>query len=242
MMSRSEIRLSLSNFGVARTVCDLALRAVNRAVLLKILKGVVIEKVDPRFLACAERYRFARLDEAALRPFAGTQEHELSEEFLREAFARGDECYGFLEGRALAAYGWYAHRPTPLETPGLVLHFQDRYVYMYKGFTHPAHRGQRLHAAGMTKALSILLERGYRGLVSYVEATNFGSLKSVYRMGYADFGTIVVLGLGGRHVTRASAGCAPYGFRVERARPAPVSLPTSPLPSPASMESSRTGR
>jgi hypothetical protein len=238
-MNRLEISLNLSNFGVARTACDLALRAVNRAVFLKILKGVVIERVDPRFLACAERYRFLRLDEPALRLFAGGKEHDLSEEFLRSAFSRGDECHGFLHGETLAAYGWYARRPTPLERPGLVLHFSDRYVYMYKGFTHPGHRGQRLHAVGMTRALALYLERGYRGLVSYVEATNYGSLKSVYRMGYTDFGTVTILGAGGRTVTRASAGCGPYGFRVEWTRPAPGAGWTPSLSSPGPTASSR---
>jgi hypothetical protein len=225
-MRTSEIRQSVDNFGIARTACDLALRAINRLVLFKILRGVVIEKVDPRFLVCDDRYRFTGLEEQTLRKFAAGPDYELSDEFLREAFARGDECYGFLDGEVLAAYGWYTRRPTALDRPELVLHFSDRYVYMYKGFTHPAHRGQRLHAVGMTKSLAVFLARGYRGLISCVEATNFSSLRSCYRMGYADFGTI--LGLGARGLVRGSAGCRPYGFRVEWSRPAGQ---TSSLPS-----------
>ncbi len=214
-MRTSEIRQSVVNFGIARTAFDLALRAINRLVFFKLLRGVVIEKVDPRFLVCDERYRFSRLEEQTLRKFAASQEYELSDGFLREAFARGDECYGFLAGEVLAAYGWYTRRPTCLDKPELVLRFSDHYIYMYKGFTHPAHRGQRLHAIGMTKALEIFLARGYRGFVSYVEATNFSSLRSCYRMGYADFGTVAILRLGARGLAHGSAGCRPYDFRVD---------------------------
>jgi ribosomal protein S18 acetylase RimI-like enzyme len=219
-MRTAEIRQSVENFGIARTACDLVLRAINRLLFFKILRGIVIESVNPRFLVCDDRYRFGRLEEPTLRKFAASQDYELSDEFLREAFTRGDECYGFLDGEELAAYGWYTRRPTSLDRPQLVLHFSDRYIYMYKGFTHPAYRGQRLHAIGMTKALAVFLARGYRGLVSYVEATNFSSLRSCYRMGYSDFGTVAILGRGARGLVRVSAGCRPYEFRVEWSLPA----------------------
>src|SRR5712691_4338384 len=212
-MRSSEIRRSIDTFGVTRTAFDLALRAINRVVLFRVLRGVAIERADQRFLRCDERYRFGRLEEPALRKFATRPEYELSDEFLREAFARGDECYGF---------------------------FSDQYIYMYKGFTHPAHRGQRLHATGMTKALALYLSHGYRGLVSCVEATNFGSLRSCYRMGYADFGTIAILGLGGRCLVCASAGCRPSDFRVEWSRSALADGQTSSLASPGTTASSRS--
>src|SRR5437667_315175 len=82
-----------------------------------------------------------------------------------------------------AAYGWYASAATPV-APGLVLHFAPGYVYMYKGFTHDLHRGKRLHAIGMTRALQHYRSSGFKGVVSYVESSNFDSLKSCARMGY----------------------------------------------------------
>jgi hypothetical protein len=139
----------------------------------------------------------------------------MPESFLDGALAKGDACYGILDGANLAAYGWYATTPTAIDPPDLRLHFNPEYVYMYKGFTHTRYRGQRLHAVGMTKALGAYLARGYKGMVSYVEANNFASLKSVYRMGYTDFGRITLARLAGRYLARSSQGCAPYGFRVE---------------------------
>lgn len=54
----------------------------------------------------------------------------------------------------------------------------------------------RLHGVGMSMALRHYLARGFKGLVSYVESTNFASLKSCSRMG---------------------SGCERFRFRVHRA-------------------------
>src|SRR5207245_9056607 len=115
------------------------------------------------YLDCPEPYRPMFLGAETLRRLGRYPANELPGSFLDEALARGDECYGFLAGETLAAYGWYSRMPTPLELPGLELHFNREYVYMYKGFTHPAHRGRRLHAIGMTRALQHYLASGLRG-------------------------------------------------------------------------------
>jgi L-amino acid N-acyltransferase YncA len=85
---------------------------------------------------------------------------------------------------------------------------------MYKGFTHPNYRGQRLHAIGMTMALDHYLNQGYRGLVSWVEANNIRSLRSCYRMGYRHFGEIYVVKIFRKYLILCSKGCEDYGFKV----------------------------
>ena len=55
-------------------------------------------------------------------------------------------------------------------------------------------------------------DEGARGLVSFVEANNFSSLKSCYRMGYVKVGSIVALRVPGRYVIRVGRGCAPLGL------------------------------
>ena len=207
--------LEARRHGLPNTLYDLAVRAVNTVVVFKILKGVWIERPDPAFLNCPERYTPMFLPETMLRDFARDPASGLSGSFVEEAVSKGDECFGFLEGGTLAAYGWYTSRPTRIDPPDLRLHFGGEYVYMYKGFTHPRSRGQRLHAIGMTMALREYLSRGRRGLVSYVESNNFDSLKSCYRMGYAEFGSVYVMRLSGRYLTHSSRGCRRFGFRVE---------------------------
>ncbi|HEV8199836.1 MAG TPA: GNAT family acetyltransferase [Candidatus Polarisedimenticolia bacterium] len=212
-----EIRESVARVGVAGTLYDLGLRAANKVLLIKILKCMEIERVNPAFVDCPAPYRARFLSEPILRAFGRDPGNEMPAAFLDEALAKGDECFGLLQGDALAAYGWYASGPTRIDPPDLVLHPGGRHIYMYKGFTHPAHRGRRLHAIGMTLALRDYLARGFRGLVSYVESNNFSSLKSTVRMGYEIFGTIAVLQAFGVHCTRASAGCRARGIRVELA-------------------------
>jgi hypothetical protein len=211
------IRKSLATIGLAQTLHDLALRAANRAVVIKILRGMTAERVNAAYLACPEPYRPMFLDQKRLREFGRDPGNDLPESFLVEALAKGDECYGILYGETLAAYGWYSRGATRIDPSDLALHPGDRYVYMYKGFTHPGHRGRRLHAIGMTLALQHYLSRGFQGLVSYVESNNFSSLNSVLRMGYEAFGSVYILKAFGIKFTHASAGWQAHGVRIEPA-------------------------
>ena len=148
-MEFSDAVRSVRQYGALNTLTDFGLRAANRVVFFKILKCIKIDKVNAEFLKCDDRFRGAFLDRATLTEFTKTPEYELSKEFLDKAFAKGDECYGFLDGNRLAAYGWYSNKPTEIGERGLILSFDPRYIYMYKGFTHTDYRGKRLHAVGM---------------------------------------------------------------------------------------------
>ncbi len=214
-MDIEQVRRNIKRYGITKIIRDVGLRALNRVIMLNVLMGIRIENVNPDFLHCSERYHCLFLDRAALQEFSGNSEYHLSQQFLDTAFAKGDECYAILDGSRLAAYGWYSSRPTAVEVPGLQLHFDPRYIYMYKGFTHDDYRGQRLHAVGMTRALAAYLERGYMGIVSYVDWNNFASLNSCYRMGYEDFGKAYALGFGGRYLLHSSSGCRQYAFGLE---------------------------
>jgi hypothetical protein len=231
-MRVEDIRRSLKHLGPWQTFADLVLRAVNRVVLLHLVKAVLIEQFNPRFTFSDPRYRFGALDEQTLLRFTGDPGYELTAPFLRQAFARGDECYGFLEGDELAAYAWYTRLPTLVGLPGVELHFSDRWVHIYKGLTHPAHRGRRLHGIGMAKTLAIQRERGAQGLVSYVDLTSFAARRSLRRAGYTDFGSTVILRLFGRYLLWASPGCRRCSFRFECQQGATggVERTSSPVP------------
>ena len=208
--------LGARRHGVARAGYSLALKAVSRIVPLKILRGVIIERPLPEFLACPEGYTPGFLSPEQLSGFSCDAGTGLSPGFVEEAVSKGDECFGILRDGTLAAYGWYSSRPTRIDPPELRLRFRYDYVYMYNGYTHPRHRGLRLHAIGMTMALREYLKRGRKGLVSYVESNNFDSLKSCRRMGYARFGSIYIVRVSGRYRALSSLGCRRLGFRVER--------------------------
>ncbi len=205
---------TLRRFGALSALHDLALRALNRLVYFRVLRAVRIETPDPRALERRPEYDYGFLGRGLILAFALDPQYEMSERFLGEVLAKGDRCYGIVHGEVLASYGWYSTKPTVALTEDLEVSFDPAYVYMYKGFTHEAYRGQRLHAAGMAQALQEYRAAGSKGIVSYVESNNFTSLKSCYRMGYVAFGRVVVLRARGRYFIGASPGCRQRGFDV----------------------------
>lgn len=213
-VNTARIRKTAVDFGWPAALQAVAQGAVNRVVFFRVLKCVQVSEVDPRYLAIDPRFEHRFLDAATLRRFSEDPKYDLSPEFLDEALGKGDQCYGILDGDRLASFGWYSVVPTKI-SDDLRFHFDPRYVYMYKGFTDPDYRGQRLHALGMTWALKLLRERGAEGLVSYVDATNFDSLRSCYRMGYRDVGQLYCLRAGERYWIRADAGCRKAGVSLE---------------------------
>ena len=224
-----EMRRTASTFGWRSALRAYALRAIQRVIDFRVLRAMYISTVPTSFAAGAAGTTAEFLGKDTLRKMATDARFDLSPEFLDEALAKGDECYGIIDAGEPAAYGWYAHTPTQLSDE-LRLHFDDAYVYMYKGLTLESHRGRRLHAIGMTGALAAYRARGYKGLVTYVEADNLNSLKSSNRMGYIDFGRVFLLRLGRRHLILRTPGCAAFGFRVE---PIPQNggHPAAPAPS-----------
>jgi hypothetical protein len=203
---------------------DVHVRALNRVAGVEILKGMVVTLADVTdaslFRAPGFEGRFATAEDLA--PFTADPAYDLPAAFVAGAFARGDRCYALFDGAKLAAYGFYARVPTPIDDDFL-LHFDPAYTYMYKGYTSPAYRGKRLHAVGMCRALRTFTHEGGKGLVSYVLANNFSSLKSVARMGYRIFGEVYLMRAGGHAFAHATPGCAPYGFGAR-----PVNAPAVP--------------
>jgi hypothetical protein len=209
------VRESLVRHGVSATLYDLAYHTVNIVADFRVLRGMTVRPSDVNdsilFEAPGFHGRFILSDELA-RTYQGA--HELSSDFLREASVRGDRCYALFDGDALASYGWYSEKPSPIDDH-FVLHFDPAYTYMYKGYTLPAYRGRRLHAVGMCRALRVFAGESKTGLISYVEANNFASLRSVARMGYRVFGNVYLLRAANRAFTFATRSCRNYGFWVE---------------------------
>ena len=207
-------------FGTGAAVHLAWMKLVNRFVTFKILRGMHARRPDTTFFRVPAGYSAGFKNAAELARWHDDPACELSAQFARDAFGAGDQCYAIWTGSSLAAYSWYSTRPTPAISPDLLLHFAAGYVYMYKGFTTPGHRGKRLHAIGKTHALRHYIAKGYRGLISYVESTNLESLKSNARMGYEIFGSIYVIKIFGRYFAVSTPGCWRYDFRLER-KPAP---------------------
>ena len=210
--------------GAAAALHFAGLKLINLIVPFKILRGMYMGTPRQAFLSCPPPYEPGLLSAQTLTRLSHDPATELTPHFVRDALAAGDQCYGMRHGERLIAYGWYSTRPTPTVSPELLLHFGPEYVYMYKGFTADRYRGRRLHAIAKTYALRHFVNRGYHGVVSYIESTNFRSLRSNARMGGENFGSIYLVRLFGRWFTFPTPGCKRFGFHIEVARP-PLSTP-----------------
>ena len=205
------------HFGRRAALHEIQHRIVNRLVPFQVLKGMTAtaDGIDQTLLDAGDlRTRFATRDELLAAAAVPELAEEMSVDFIEQALARGDECYGIFEGPQLVSLGWYSNQPTQL-SDNLTLRFDRSWMYMYKGYTLRSHRGKRLHGIGMSKALHAYTQRGSRGLISYVKSTNFQSLRSTGRMGYRIFGEIYIAEAIGRPLIYATPGCAAYDFRVE---------------------------
>jgi L-amino acid N-acyltransferase YncA len=219
---REEFRFNLQHFGGMKTLGVFSLRAINRLLPLRVRIGMVLEKVESKSLETDPRFRCGFLSPERLIQFADRDGYTINARSLDRACRNGDECYAILDGDRLASLGWYAVRPTVNDE--FLVSFNSGHVYMHKGYTHPDYRGQRLHAVGMARALREYQQRGFRGIISDVDARNLSSLKSVHRLGYRDIGKAYMFRAMGRDFTFSDRGCRKYGLRFD---PAPEAGCTS---------------
>src|SRR5882762_2006176 len=151
-------------FGLWNTLQAFGIRAIQRVLRIRVLRAMYVTAVAPTFAAVPADLTAGFLDRATLRRLSAHAQYDLSPGFLDAALGKGDECYAVMDGARLAAYGWYARTPTDIGDD-LEVHFDDAYVYMYKGLTLDAYRGRRLHAVGKAGALAVYRALGYKGLV-----------------------------------------------------------------------------
>ena len=177
---------------------------------------MTIETLDRQFLAGSDRYRYGFLDEDALRRHSLDPSNRLGGAFLDKALRKGDSCFAILDGETLASFCWYSDKPAQINED-LELHFHPAWIYMYHGHTRDEYRGQRLFSIGMAKAAEALIQRGFNGVICYVEANNSSSMRALHRVGFRHIGSARVLRVFGRHIIRRDATCREYGLDVKEA-------------------------
>lgn len=214
-MTSVELHLDdLKRFGLKAWGLRGACGVAHRAVGFKAIRGMTLDPddIDQTYLGDAPLFSQHACGAAEFSQLADAPSLA-SEAFYEGAIKRGDRCHYLADGEKVASYGWYATEPVPA-VDDTWIHYSPAYVYMYKGFTLPEYRGKQLHAYGMAHAATDSRARGYRGLISYVEVQNEGSLRSVARLGYREFGTCIHMRILGRTLTYSSPGCHDYGFRL----------------------------
>lgn len=202
-------------FGWPASLYDLAYRLANKLADGRVLVTVILrpEGIAAASLHNPHGYAMGFLSAEQIARYAQTFGSKFLPCDSERVLAQGDRCYGILDGERLISFGWYSSHTTRIDSETNIA-FDPRYVYMYKGYTDPHYRGQALHALGMAQATKDWATEGFAGLVSYVEANNFASLHSCYRLGYESFGRIRIARLAGRLRVWPSRSCRQYAFRV----------------------------
>jgi RimJ/RimL family protein N-acetyltransferase len=209
------IRRDIKHFGLWCTVVDVFFRAVNYLCYFRIVRAVVLEAVKPEYLDDGNlNWQFFSAEE--LHDLAADSSNEITEKFLDDALAKGDRCYGAMDGDALVTYAWMSHKPT--DADGLVVHFDPAYAYFFKAFTSPHYRGKRLNSICAHRALRHCVSDGYRGFIADIDAHNFASLYAADRMGFVKFGQATIFKLGRVPLIHLSRGCQKYGYFFRPAR------------------------
>jgi len=162
--------------------------SIHTVVWLEVKSLAAMAPPDPQFT-----FRFLTADEVAT--FAEDPNYFIDPALVEGVRAGRELCFAALAGDRLAAFGCYALENVPPEqAAGAAMSLPADTAYMSYGFTHPDFRGARLHGLVMGLALQQLSARGITKLVSIVAWTNWASLKSCDRLGYARVGNMITVG------------------------------------------------
>lgn len=209
------IKKNIQHHGVHNVLYQYSLKLINKVMFVNVLTCITISKSNQSSLIVDSKFDHGFLDKEKLIDFSKNEEHDLPHDFLELALSKGDKCYAVTDDGQLASYGWYSNEQTLTNIDDLYFCFDPKYIYMYKGLTKKDYRGQKLHAVGMSWALNQYVEKGFSGIVSYVESTNFDSLKSCWRMGYEKVGVIYILKIFGKVFHYPSRSCRKFDIRLK---------------------------
>jgi hypothetical protein len=160
-----------------------------------------------------------QLPRSELEGYSNAAEYDFSRRFLHGIASRDDVCFGAFAGDKLVSYCFFAVMPTDIDAY-LRFHFPQRWIYVYKVFTHPAWRGRRLQQQvflralpGMSGWLSGL--RQPAGFVTLAITDNVPSLSAFARLGFTPFESFRVLRVRSRPRLLSPSEDEPTDFYVE---------------------------
>lgn len=189
---------------------------------VKRLLWLAADSLQP--VGVSDGYHFRPIDrsEAAQRVEAGNWTAAMGDP--RRLDDSRNRLWAAFRGSELAAFVWFAagwieasenfsrarHLGTRIDLP-------PRVAFAYNAWTSPAHRGQRLMPALLTRAVAPG-EGGEAGLVTTTDWTNDPALAAFSRAGFVQLGLIYRVGRGRCQWTVAPRAAADHGIGIVRAR------------------------
>ncbi len=184
-------------FGLKAAAKRTVSRTAQKLLRIEISEMLWLDRADLRLASEANphfEFRFLSANEIAT--LARDPSNDLDLSFADRADSGFDFCFAAVtQSGEFASYSWYAIDSIEAEHhAGVAMSLPPRTAYMYKAFTPPKFRGQRLYGATVDLAFRKLATRGITQLVTTVEWTNFASLRSCERMGFRRLGRLVTFG------------------------------------------------
>ena len=183
-MTFGQLMSHVRGFGMLRTAFVIIYRIVNRIFYLRILDIMTLDFDDLASPRMPTRpFLSGFVQGPRLQELTADKSYGMSPAFLERALAKGDRCFGvFCDGKMIS-YVWYSDTQTWISHE-MAVSFSPKYVYVYKSLTLADYRGQSFNGATMYLSLKQFAEQGLAGTVSYVDAVNLSSLKSIQRLGF----------------------------------------------------------
>jgi GNAT superfamily N-acetyltransferase len=136
----------------------------------------------------------------------------LEEQWIREAFARGELCLAALEGGRLVGHAWIAFGDAPCGG-GVWARLGPGLRHVHAMFVRPGYSARRIAHALNAHAERAPLWHGRRVTVTFVEAHEYAALLPLQRAGSRTLGHVVCARLFGKVVAWRSAGVRRAGLR-----------------------------
>ena len=206
------LRARITDWGIRRTCYWYVMTFLERVFGLH-LHYVYVSGLRSRHpVPAADGYVHRQVPLSELLPYAGGDGElgqELSREFLRQAIDRGDLCVASYFGDELVGFDFSSSQRVPATSQ--LDHIIPRgFLYSYKSWTHPDHRGRRL---GIYR-IEIQWDQGLHFIYA-IETHNYPSVLRPYRppaerrirMGYAGW-----IEFRGRHIPFVSRRARWIGF------------------------------
>lgn len=190
------LRSNVASYGLASTLLRIPYRLLDIVFRLLVLRILILPEdacAAATVVGAQDGWGFRSQDDLQ-RFCADNASLDLDSDFVAKAFARSDQCFGFVEHDALKAYAWYSTNAAPLRD-AVTLKCSPGYVYMYKAYTAPQARRRGLYRSGVARAVLVFREQpGFKGFLSCVEVHNRASLKALKSIGFRIAGRCIVVG------------------------------------------------
>jgi hypothetical protein len=229
------VRQGLRRHGVFETALGFGMKVFGRLFGCLLLVCLAWENAQGSGSASIdlEPTRARRLSRAQLEGAAIDPTMDLRADFVQDALAHGDACYGVLDLDKVVSYCWFSTRCTEV-LPGFTIAFPADCCYSYKAFTRPAYRGKGLLRECQVAAAKDFTSRGALHLLTLIERRNVSSLKAFGQVGFHPFGRVVLWRTRWFNRAMHTSGCRQHDLRIDTLPPrlvdAQPEAKTSPPP------------